>query len=238
MWANPAHALDGGIPVLFDAERPCPAASDVRRWSHTRGARVKSTKAHRTLNTTSRSAQLNRWAKQFMRWHLLVLIAVFGFANHCRCQEKGLTSHSVPGTNSLSSLEASVVGTWRLDFPEAEQDGTNVFLRIQLSANRKWHWFVSSDNPRTDPNQRSGAWFVHGPVLVLRLNDSTITNGIFNKMAYVFDIQSVSRQSLRLTNSPFGDVTWRRIAQDGAADVSQPFLSDTNRASAAAGSHR
>jgi hypothetical protein len=41
---------------------------------------------------------------------------------------------------------------WRLDFPEAVQDGTNVFLKIELSANRRWHWSVSSDNPRTDPN--------------------------------------------------------------------------------------
>ena len=41
-----------------------PACRDqrTRRWSHTRGARVKSTKAHRTLNTASRSAQLIRWA--------------------------------------------------------------------------------------------------------------------------------------------------------------------------------
>ena len=28
---NPAHALNGGIPVLFDTSRAWPAASDVRR---------------------------------------------------------------------------------------------------------------------------------------------------------------------------------------------------------------
>ena len=28
---NPAHALDGGIPVLSDTARYWPAASDVRR---------------------------------------------------------------------------------------------------------------------------------------------------------------------------------------------------------------
>jgi hypothetical protein len=29
--ANPTHALDGGIPVLFDIARAWPAASDVQR---------------------------------------------------------------------------------------------------------------------------------------------------------------------------------------------------------------
>jgi len=33
MRANPAHALDGGIPVLFHSARAWPAASDVRRWA-------------------------------------------------------------------------------------------------------------------------------------------------------------------------------------------------------------
>jgi hypothetical protein len=31
MTPNPAHALDGGIPRQPNAERPSPAASDVRR---------------------------------------------------------------------------------------------------------------------------------------------------------------------------------------------------------------
>ena len=34
--ANQAHALDGGIPVLFDTARARPAASDVRRYCDTR----------------------------------------------------------------------------------------------------------------------------------------------------------------------------------------------------------
>ena len=29
---NPAHPLDGGIPLLFHIARQWPAASDVRRW--------------------------------------------------------------------------------------------------------------------------------------------------------------------------------------------------------------
>ena len=33
---NPAHALDGGIPALFDTARAWPAARDVRRWGATR----------------------------------------------------------------------------------------------------------------------------------------------------------------------------------------------------------
>jgi hypothetical protein len=31
MTPNPAHALDGGIPLLFYIARHWPAASDVRR---------------------------------------------------------------------------------------------------------------------------------------------------------------------------------------------------------------
>src|ERR1035437_1906377 len=43
-------------------ETAAPACRDqrTRRWSHTRGARVKSTKAHRTSNIAIRSAQLIR----------------------------------------------------------------------------------------------------------------------------------------------------------------------------------
>ena len=33
MSANPAHALDGGIPFLFQSERHRPATSDVRCWA-------------------------------------------------------------------------------------------------------------------------------------------------------------------------------------------------------------
>jgi len=152
------------------------------------------------------------WAKHLMRSHVLVLFAVFVFANLCRCQEKGLTSHSTQGTESLSSLEASLVGTWRLDFPEAVQDGTNVFLKIQLSANRRWHWSVFSDNPRTDPNEESGTWFVHERALLLRIAE-TKTKMFEKGCAWAFDIKSVTPQTLVVTNTPFGDRTWTRIAQ-------------------------
>jgi hypothetical protein len=173
-----------------------------------------------------------------MRSHVLVLLMVFLLANLSRCQEKALASDSAEGSGSLSSLEASVVGIWRLDFPEAVQDGTNVFLKIQLSANRKWHWSVFSDNPRTDPNEESGTWFVHERLLVLRIVE-TKTKMFEKGCAWAFDIKSVTPQTLAITNSPFGDRTWTRIAQrDGAANRSQPIRSETNRTPSAAGSGR
>jgi hypothetical protein len=40
MKPNPAHALDGGIPVLFDTARAWPAASDVHRSAAQMNQRV------------------------------------------------------------------------------------------------------------------------------------------------------------------------------------------------------
>ena len=172
-----------------------------------------------------------------MRWHLLVLIAAVALVTRCQCQESGLTNSSAGGTNSVSPLQALVVGTWRVDFPEAEQDGTNVFLKIQLSANGSWSWLVCSDNPRTDPNRQSGTWFVHERILVLRSNGTDPR--MFAKMAFPFDIKTVTPQTLVVTNSPLGDRTWTRIAQrDGAANGSQPLRSETNSTTAGAGSRR
>ena len=170
-----------------------------------------------------------------MRSHLLVLVAVFAFAIHCQCQEKGLTNHSPQGTSSLSPLEASLAGTWRLDLPEAAQDGTNVFLQLQLSADRRWHWSVVSDNPRNDPDEQSGTWFVHERVMVLRIAQTKIK--FLEKTALPFDIKSVTPQTLVLTNSPLGDGTWTRILQrDGATNESQPFRSLTNSTPSESGS--
>src|SRR3974377_421510 len=107
-----------------------------------------------------------------MRWHLLLLTAAVGFTGRCHGQESGNTNSPATGTNSASSLQALVVGTWRVDFPEAEQEGTNVFLKIELSADGSWCWSAHSENPRTDPNRQSGTWFVHERVLVLRSNST------------------------------------------------------------------
>jgi hypothetical protein len=172
-----------------------------------------------------------------MRASVLVLLAVFFFANLCQAQEKGLTNHSAQESSPLSPVEASLVGTWRVGFPEAVQDGTNVFLKIELSANRAWHWSVSSDNPRTPADEQSGTWFVHERVLVLRIAQTKTK--LFEKVAWPFDIKSVSPQTLVVTNSPLGDRTWTRIAQrDGAANRGQPVSSGTNRTPAAAGPGR
>jgi hypothetical protein len=172
-----------------------------------------------------------------MRWHLLILTAAVAFAGRCHCQEKGGTKSSGAGTNSVSSLQALVMGTWRVDFPEAEQEGTNVFLKIQLSGDGTWSWSAHSENPRTDPNGQSGTWFVHERVLVLR-SDSTDPK-LWRKMAFPFDIKSINAQTMVVTNSPLGDRTWTRIAQrDGAANGSQPIRSQTNSTPGAAGSRR
>jgi hypothetical protein len=170
--------------------------------------------------------------------HLLILIAALVvFANQCRSQEGQTANPAARGTNSLSALEAQVVGAWRVDFPEAEQDGTNVFLNIQLSADRSWSWSVHSENPRTDPNKQSGTWFVHDRVLVLRSNSTDPR--LWPKMAFPFDIKSITPQTIVVTNSPLGDRTWTRIAQrDGAANRSQPVRSRANPTSGAAGSGR
>ena len=34
--SNPAPAVDGGIPLQFQIRRPRPAATEERRWAHSR----------------------------------------------------------------------------------------------------------------------------------------------------------------------------------------------------------
>ncbi len=36
---------------------------------------------------------------------------------------------------------------------------------------------------------------------------------LIQKMAAVYDVKSVTKTTLTVTNSPFGDVTWTRVAQ-------------------------
>jgi len=45
-YFNPAHALDGGIPVLFHIVRAWPTASDVRRYDWTKYEPVKPLDCH------------------------------------------------------------------------------------------------------------------------------------------------------------------------------------------------
>ena len=89
----------------------------------------------------------------------------------------------------------------------------------------------------TRPDNQSGTWFVHDRVLVLRVDKTDLR--LIEKMAYAFDIGSIDQRTLILTNSPFGDMTWTRIAQpDGASNRSQPVRPETNRVSATAGPGR
>jgi hypothetical protein len=93
------------------------------------------------------------------------------------------------------------------------------------------------DNIHDESDTQSGHWFIHDQVLVLRIDETKIR--LIQKMATVYDIKSVTKTALTVTNSPFGDMTWTRVAQpDGAANGSQPFRSETNRTSSAAGSRR
>src|SRR5436190_4166191 len=102
-----------------------------------------------------------------MRWYLLALIVLLGIVGHCRSQEENSAGHTAQKTNSLSSVEAPVAGTWRWDIPAKEE--ANTFVEIRLSDDHSWTWSVHSDNPRTDPDEQAGTWFVHERTLVLRI---------------------------------------------------------------------
>ena len=159
-----------------------------------------------------------------MRWRLLALIIAIVAAYDCRAQ----------GTNSLSSLEARLLGTWR--WVPAQED-TNAFVKFHLSADRSWSSLVEHNNPLTHPDNQSGTWFVHNRVLVLRVDKTDLR--LIEKMAYTFDIESLTTHTLILTNSALGDLTLTQIAQpDGAANRIQPDRPETNRPSAEAGSGR
>src|ERR1035437_3533395 len=135
---NQASAVDAPIASLFHAMRLGRRATDQRRWS-----------------------------KSFMRWHLVSLIVALFAASDCQCQEKNLPPPPAQETNSLSSLESMLVGTWRWDVPAQEE--TNAFMQFRLSADRSWSSLVHSDNPLAKPDEQSGAWFVHERTLVLRI---------------------------------------------------------------------
>jgi hypothetical protein len=144
-----------------------------------------------------------------MRWYLLAIMASWVITGNCRCQEKGSGNNVAHTTNSLSSIEALLVGTWRWDVPAQEE--TNAFMKIHLSFDRSWSWSIHSDNPRTESDEQSGSWFVHERTLVLRI--AKTKSKFFKKVAWPFDIKTADSKTLVLTNSPLGDVTWTRIAQ-------------------------
>lgn len=104
-----------------------------------------------------------------------------------------------------ASIRSQLIGTWQC-IPD--RDEPNTFLKLTLAADESWAWSVVSTKPNVDPNKYAGAWFVHDRAVVLRLDDNAPK--MWKKMAYVFDLKSITAQSWTSTNSPLGDVTWTR----------------------------
>lgn len=89
---------------------------------------------------------------------------------------------------------------------------TNLFITLHISADRSWSLTPGHhDNIHDESDTQSGHWFVHDRVLVLRIDETKIR--LIQKMATVFDIESVTKTTLTVTNSPFGDLTWTRDVQ-------------------------
>ncbi len=89
---------------------------------------------------------------------------------------------------------------------------TNLFITLHISADRSWSLTPGHhDNIHDESDTQSGRWFVHDRVLVLRIDETKIR--LIQKMATVYDIKSVTKTTLIVTNSPFGDLTWTRVAQ-------------------------
>jgi hypothetical protein len=148
-----------------------------------------------------------------MRLHFLIIVAAFAVVNTCRCQERQPTNSAAQRANLLSPLEVQVVGTWRWVLPKDEPSGmTNLSITLHISADRLWSLTPGHhDNIHDESDTQSGHWFIHDRVLVLRIDDTKIR--LIQKMAAVYDIKSVTKTTLTMTNSPFGDVTWTRVAQ-------------------------
>ena len=148
-----------------------------------------------------------------MRSHFLIIVAALAVVNTCRCQERQPTNSAAQGENSLSLLESQVVGIWRWALPKDEPSGmTNLFITLHISADRSWSLTPGHhDNIHDESDTQAGHWFVHDRVLVLRIDETKIR--LIQKMATVYDIKSVTKTTLTVTNSPFGDVTWTRVAQ-------------------------
>ena len=149
-----------------------------------------------------------------MRLHFILLVAALTVANQCWSQQRQPTNSAAQGVGSLSLLEAQVVGVWRWTVPEEEAPGlTNSFLTMRLSADRSWSLVPAhSDNLRAESDTQTGRWFVHDRALVLRIDETKIR--LIKKMAMVYDIKSVTKTTLIVTNSPLvGEMTWTRVAQ-------------------------
>ena len=148
-----------------------------------------------------------------MRSHFLVIAAALAVVLPCLCQERQTTNRAAQVTTSLSPLEAQVLGTWRWALPNDEPSGmTNLFITLHISAGRSWSLTPGHpDNIHDESDTQSGHWFIHDRVLVLRIEQTKIR--LIQKMATVYDIKSVTKTTLTVTNSAFGDVTWTRVAQ-------------------------
>ena len=112
---------------------------------------------------------------------LLALVAAMLVADHCRAEV----------TNPPPSLEVQLRGEW-LWFPD-ELD-TNILMKVHLSPDKTWKWSLepTSTSGRTD--EQSGSWFVHDRKLVVRVEKAE--KGYIQKMAYVFDVRSITPESL------------------------------------------
>jgi len=158
------------------------------------------------------AAQL-RVGQNSMRLYLTLLVAALTVGNLSWCQHRQPTNSAGQRANSLSLLESQVVGIWRWTVPEDEASGmTNAFLTIRLLADRSWSLTPGHpDNLHAESDTQSGRWFVHDRALVLRIDETKIR--LIQKMATVYDIKSVNKTTLIVTNSPFGEMTWTRVAQ-------------------------
>ena len=86
-----------------------------------------------------------------------------------------------------------------------------------------------------------GSWFVRNGILFLRIEHTKEEpERIGPGLAFTFDVKSVTAQALVLHQMrEEDDMKFRRIAEpSGPTNGSQPFRSQTNRTSEAAGAQR
>ena len=77
----------------------------------------------------------------------------------------------------------------------------------------------------------AGSWFVRKGILFLRIEQTKEEpERIGPGLAFTFDVKSVTQDEMVVHQMRDKDeMKFRRIAEDGAANRSQPFRSETNR---------
>ena len=187
--------------------------------------------------STAAVAHPGRSVRNIMR--MLNFIAALAVLGVCGCDERPVSSPNQPVAANKSAstpqpatdTTATMVGTWH-----SRESST----LLELAGDERWKWWdlrEQSGRP-SEPPMLAGSWFVRKGILFLRIEQTKEEpERIGPGLAFTFDVKSVTQDEMVVHQMRDKDeMKFRRIAEPGAANASQPFRSETNSTSPAADS--